>query len=288
MRQAETIRPDPPAHKPQPDPPPPPDVQFPIGAIDRVSFAAMPAYRRAVIQLIAACSPRRFIEVGCHLCDTSLAVLAAFPNIEVLAVDWYRAAKRGSEYHRSGDAFANPELDFQDQQDTTKQFARITMKRHEIRAALLTADSQTAAKYQRDGTADAVFLDCGYDFLSVARGLEEWWPKIRRGGVLIGREWDGSQPRRQSAPTWDQSEAKAAVDEFCRPTRTTATPRSELRVPRWFRADDRNCFWTIAKGGKPREARGWELSWSDRKKVAAERESRENRHPGERADHREK
>ena len=49
-------------------------------------------------------------------------------------------------------------------------------------------------------------IDAGHDYNSVKKDIEEWWPKVKIGGVMGGDDYAYS----------DTNEVKLAVEEFCK------------------------------------------------------------------------
>jgi predicted O-methyltransferase YrrM len=55
---------------------------------------------------------------------------------------------------------------------------------------VLKMHSVDAARMYDDWSLDFVFLDGDHTEHGVATDIEEWWPKIKEGGVLGGHDWD--------------------------------------------------------------------------------------------------
>lgn len=55
-----------------------------------------------------------------------------------------------------------------------------------------------------NGSIDAIFLDGDHSYEAVSRDLPFWWEKLRKGGWLLGDDYDSCHPG-----------TKKAVDEFC-------------------------------------------------------------------------
>ena len=54
----------------------------------------------------------------------------------------------------------------------------------------LVSESTVAA--ERFDELDFVFLDAAHDYQSVLADLQAWWPRIKKGGVLAGHDYDGA------------------------------------------------------------------------------------------------
>ena len=67
--------------------------------------------------------------------------------------------------------------------------------------------STKAARCFDDGELDFVFIDAEHSYEAVKADIEAWWRKLRRGGLLIGHDYD---PARFPGVC-------RAVDEFAEP-----------------------------------------------------------------------
>lgn len=79
------------------------------------------------------------------------------------------------------------------------------------RSRLITGYSVEVAENFEDGSLDYVFLDGAHDYANVKLDLAAWFPKVRRGGLFYGHDYDWTDVRK-------------AVDEW------TASVRQEVRV----------------------------------------------------------
>lgn len=55
-------------------------------------------------------------------------------------------------------------------------------------------NSKEAADKFEDGTLDLVYLDAAHDFTSVDSDIQNWWGKLRIGGVLCGDDYVSGWP----------------------------------------------------------------------------------------------
>lgn len=56
--------------------------------------------------------------------------------------------------------------------------------------ALIKADSTYGCDFLPDGSCDYVFIDGSHDYESVVADLKAWRPKVRRGGILAGHDYN--------------------------------------------------------------------------------------------------
>jgi hypothetical protein len=57
------------------------------------------------------------------------------------------------------------------------------------RIVLLHMDSSEAARHVQDGSLDFCFIDADHSYEGVARDIDAWAPKVRKGGILSGHDY---------------------------------------------------------------------------------------------------
>lgn len=55
-------------------------------------------------------------------------------------------------------------------------------------------NSTEASKYYGNEILHAVFLDACHDYDFVKEEIAAWWPKVKRGGIFSGHDYDASWP----------------------------------------------------------------------------------------------
>jgi predicted O-methyltransferase YrrM len=58
-----------------------------------------------------------------------------------------------------------------------------------VLGAILAEDSVRAAAMYHDASVDMVFLDADHEYESIARDIDTWLPKVKRGGILAGHDY---------------------------------------------------------------------------------------------------
>tara|TARA_B100000686_G_C16780398_1_gene971421 strand:- start:1490 stop:2086 length:597 start_codon:yes stop_codon:yes gene_type:complete len=58
------------------------------------------------------------------------------------------------------------------------------------RAEMIKGYSPAAADLFSDESVDFVYIDALHDYESVKKDIEAWWPKVKRGGVISGHDYN--------------------------------------------------------------------------------------------------
>jgi cephalosporin hydroxylase len=130
--------------------------------------------------------PSVFVEVGtwrgCSLAFLAVQAWHSGKTISIIGVDGFEASP---DTHMSQNA-ANG--DFPTLESVQEHFTQLPSVR------LIKALSWDAATQFEDESVDFVFIDAAHDFESVAKDIEAWYPKVRRGGTLAGHDYTYSYP----------------------------------------------------------------------------------------------
>jgi predicted O-methyltransferase YrrM len=87
--------------------------------------------------------------------------------------------------------------------EDVEQTFRANMSERGIKVEVIAEPSTTAALRFEASSVDRIFLDGSHDGASVIEDLCVWTPRLRRGGILAGHDYDPKHP-----------ELCAAVDAF--------------------------------------------------------------------------
>lgn len=99
--------------------------------------------------------------------------------------------------------------------------------------------SVEAAEEFGDGSIDFIYLDAGHTYDDVRSDLAAWWPKLKRGGIIAGDDWEW-----QDSP--GDFSIRRAVLEFCK--RHGQIPYTRPGYPQQSRTQwviHKNCSWPI-------------------------------------------
>ena len=131
------------------------------------------------------CSPAHFVEVGSFKGRSSaymaVEIINSQKQIKFDCVDTWQ----GSEEHQQGreaqdaDVIAHTLFDrFLENMAPVQGFYN-AIRMHSVQAAATYADD----------SLDMVFLDAGHDYASVTEDILAWLPKVKKGGILCGHDW---------------------------------------------------------------------------------------------------
>lgn len=166
----------------------------------------MSDYRQQVVDVIAPLNPKWGAEIGVASGSTSAMMLRACPNLNLYMIDpWGTIEHPESEpYWQSGDPMARATIPVRNEWMVTA--AQKTAFAGD-RAKMLVMTSAEALKRVPDGSLCCAFVDGQHTYVSARFDWEEWWKKIRPGGVLLGHDYGNNFSR----PTED---VQPAVDDF--------------------------------------------------------------------------
>lgn len=96
------------------------------------------------------------------------------------------------------------------------------------RATFIRAHSGQAAG-EVTGQFDLIYIDAAHDYISVAYDLRIWWPKVKKGGILSGHDYENDG---KGLP-WGLIEVKKAVDEWAKENNLEVNVVEET-APSWW------------------------------------------------------
>ena len=125
--------------------------------------------------------PRTGAEVGVWRGRNSAALLAAFPDLTLTMVDAWSADGWEGDNRLGG----LPQTEFDDARREAIEVTEFAADRRIIRPGW----SHRVAEFVPDDSMDFVFIDADHRYEAVARDLNHWWPKVRRGGIFCGHDY---------------------------------------------------------------------------------------------------
>lgn len=121
------------------------------------------------------------VEIGVLRANNLVALADLFPNMRLIGVDSFESYT--DSLHGNYTVTAQASL-------LNREIAerRIAQSGHAGRIELRVMRSELAAEQFPDDLADLVFLDKGLIFADQIEDVKQWYPKVRRGGILAGHE----------------------------------------------------------------------------------------------------
>ena len=133
-----------------------------------------------------AISPARFVEVGSWKGQSAsymaVEIINSSKNIEFYCVDTWLGTPNEIEHQNDQDV----------QEGTLYEKFIENMSTVEGHYIPLRMDSLEAVNTFEDESLDFVYIDASHDYESVKKDIENWYPKVKKGGILAGHDytWD--------------------------------------------------------------------------------------------------
>jgi hypothetical protein len=136
-------------------------------------------------------------EIGVHTALTSCTILQNCPNIKLLyLVDKYKPYE---DYICN-----NPELYLEDKPVLVREIKEIEYIKFtahhnvkwsgfEHKAIFIEEDSRVVSTHTENEKLDFVFLDSFLTYQDTVDCLDDWYSKVRFGGLVSGHDWDSLQ-----------------------------------------------------------------------------------------------
>ncbi len=121
--------------------------------------------------------PLRAVEIGTALGTNALDMLNNLPVRMMYLVDPYTAYNYGTQEET-------------DQQKEHYAAAFLYVRPFHGKVFMITWPSLFAAELFMEQELDFVYVDGNHVFSAVMGDLEAWWPKVRKGGVLGGHDYN--------------------------------------------------------------------------------------------------
>jgi len=134
-------------------------------------------------------------EIGVWRGRNSATLLARAPSLVLYMVDYWgdQAAPDNGQSIQKGE-------------DVCKEAMNETSFAAGRRRVVKEASPGAASRF-KDGGLDFVFIDGDHYYEPCLADLRAWWPKVKRGGWLMGHDIDN--------PGWPEWGVREAVEEFC-------------------------------------------------------------------------
>jgi len=159
---------------------------------EAVAIHTSEAWHDLVPRLLREHGSRRVVEVGVWQGDLSERILRECPQVEqLILVDPWRPVY--GRLDSGAWAILGPGLNEREMTDA-EAVTRYRMKPFGRRATILKLPSVEASRILTDGTLDAVLIDALHFEPHVSDDIRAWWPKLRRGGLMVGDDYGSFYP----------------------------------------------------------------------------------------------
>lgn len=138
----------------------------------------------------------RGCEIGVSWGETLLFMLQECPNIEkMVAIDNFQPYEdyigtMGTEFEGTP-AWVTTPLNMKRVHDTCMDNIAASNQAHRI--DFIINNSEDVVGDFDDGYFDYIFLDAYLTYEQTKRDLEQWYPKVRDGGLFSGHDWHGAE-----------------------------------------------------------------------------------------------
>lgn len=167
-------------------------IYDPFRVKERESTSGKPLGRSLVLEnLIKKNNLKTGAELGVRSGENYYYLLAHCPDLELLGVDLFEIQPEGAGEGHRWKTFENPEPDGSFSYDFESYYKFILELQEEFgnRAKFIRNWTTEAVKQVPDNSLDFVFLDADHAYKSVVRDINDWKPKIKKGGYIMGHDW---------------------------------------------------------------------------------------------------
>ena len=162
----------------------------PFRVKERESKSGKPNGRSLVLEnLIKENNLKTGAELGVRSGENYYYLLAHCPDLELLGVDLYQIQPEGTGDDHRFQTFEKPDQDFSYDFESYYKFIQELQEEFGPRAKFIRDWTTEAAKQVPDNSLDFVFIDADHAYKSVVRDIEDWKPKVKKGGYITGHDY---------------------------------------------------------------------------------------------------
>lgn len=136
----------------------------------------LPKDRLELAKYFAHLGLKKGAEIGVCTGRYSRILLETIPGVQLLGVDPYRPYKGYTDFRRKGTHDTNLSL----AREATGEFPNYT---------LMLAFGHEGAQWVPDESLDFVFIDGNHQYPDVKIDVNDWAPKVRKGGIVSGHDY---------------------------------------------------------------------------------------------------
>lgn len=127
-------------------------------------------------------------ELGVRHGRTFLHLLRVCPWLTLIGVDLWKKMPE-MEAVEGGETYENWNM------EEFERIVRDGAEPYKDRAIILKMDTHDASSHVEDGELDFVFIDADHTYEGVNRDITDWTPKVRKGGFIIGHDYNWTTVR---------------------------------------------------------------------------------------------
>lgn len=132
----------------------------------------------------------RGVELGLWYGQTFFHLLEALPSLHLTGVDiWDTKVEKDGVVIYQEKEFRDKATHHLDRQENRREVYQ-RQAQYAKRSTLLDMFTVDAAKLFSDNSVDFVFIDASHDYTSIVEDITAWTPKVKRGGFLVGHDFE--------------------------------------------------------------------------------------------------
>lgn len=125
------------------------------------------------------------VELGVYKGQTFRHLLTTCPGLMLYGVDLFNT----DYYHSTREGRPPKEFDLEGEYQRLRDW----IEEMDVGGWLLREDTVSTADTFHDASLDFVFVDADHRYEPVCADLDAWVSKIRRGGMIIGHDWNEAE-----------------------------------------------------------------------------------------------
>jgi predicted O-methyltransferase YrrM len=139
---------------------------------------------------------KSFVEVGCKEGRTSGHILKNVPESRVIAIDpWMKQEKSADPTKETYEEWDFEKIEKEFCANVGIEFVVPESKViSNDRVTFLRQTSRQASANLHGNEYDLIFIDALHDYENVMFDISAWWPRVRKGGVLAGHDFNHKWP----------------------------------------------------------------------------------------------
>lgn len=147
-------------------------------------------YYGVLANLINEKNYKRVLEIGVAYGGHAQDILEKCPDVEYIGIDPYQARYDQNDYLDLDAHRIMGGRDIQHSMNLLYDRVLLRLSPYENRCKIIRQHSWEAASSIEDESLDCVFIDGDNRYPSVKRDIELYWPKVKKGGVILGDDYE--------------------------------------------------------------------------------------------------